>query len=242
MTAPSSPRHRKAKRETVSTSPPAALHRLSVEDPEDEFYLPPLPPDFGEYGPGGSSSARFDNFVAGEQDDEDMDETSGPKGKKKKGSGEIGKANNEADFSGKDSYWGVGQEVYESLSPKSRKQLRCVRWSLHLAPVRKSQTILTILSAFHLSLICRNKIGARRFRERRKEYIVTLEARLAERDELIHDTRSRLENSFDAIKDRKSLCDVDLDHRRDQHELTCVRSWFYPFWTVKERLAALEAA
>ncbi|CED83119.1 bzip transcription factor [Phaffia rhodozyma] len=50
----------------------------------------------------------------------------------------------------------------------------------------------------------RNKIGARRFRERRKEYITTLESRLAERDDIIKDLRARLEISMKKNRDFKN--------------------------------------
>jgi len=52
---------------------------------------------------------------------------------------------------------------------------------------------------------CRNKLGARRFRERRKEYITTLEERIAGRDGLITETRSQLVRSIDLVRKRESL-------------------------------------
>lgn len=132
----SSPKTRKVKREfTGSPSPEGALRTGLTAAPleeNDEYYIPPLPTDFGEYAPGASSSARFDSFVgSGDLDEDELDEvTTAGKGKKRKAptAGDVAaaKANAEADFSGKDSYWGVGKEVYEGLSPKSRKQLRYV--------------------------------------------------------------------------------------------------------------------
>ena len=63
---------------------------------------------------------------------------------------------------------------------------------------------LTLLDLMWVG-ISRNKIGARRFRERRKEYITTLEGKLHERDEVIGAYRGRLETSLDEVAARESI-------------------------------------
>lgn len=95
------------------------------------------------------------------------------------------------DYSGREDSWGIGKDAYEKLTSKAKKQLRLVlrfTASFHRADVQGSS----------------NKIGARRFRERRKDHIATLESRLAERDTLLLEMRNRLISSKQSMRQSES--------------------------------------
>ncbi|KAL7414503.1 hypothetical protein BDY24DRAFT_25948 [Mrakia frigida] len=158
------------------SSPIIASSSSSQLDHTSNHDLPPLPSDFDTFGPNGSS--LFDDSP----------------------SSRSGRATT-PDFSGRDDCWGIGREAYNKLSTKAKKQLRFVVLSLSLSLSTRPGFPLSTFSDLppRFPSSHRNKIGARRFRERRKEYITTLEGKLAERDDLISDTRGRLQKSLQEV-------------------------------------------